>query len=161
MREFIALLYAAHARSDVKVANPFPETGAWFHRARRGKARARNETRRSESRSRCRSRSARKGRGGLLPIRGRPSGFPLGNARVKWRRLLRRNARARWNNRTVSVRRAPDYSFDSSKKKHVARNCGWCFSMAIVRNNRMIIRNRFPVFWYFFLNLYSSAVVLK
>lgn len=76
-------------------ANPFPETGARFT-AMRGKAQAsRRETRRvaAESGSRCRSRSSGKGRGGLLPGGGRQSGFPLGNARAKWRRSLERDAR--------------------------------------------------------------------
>lgn len=81
------------------------------------------------SRSRWRSRSTRKGRGGLLPIRGRQSGFPLGNARVKWLRSLGRNACVRTRCETMELcryagRRAGfrDYSFDSSKKKRAARN---------------------------------------
>jgi len=83
--ELLLRYYIASIRSYVKVqANSrFPKQVHDF--TVRGEEKRRREMRRfaAESRSRCRSRSTRKGRGDLLPTRGRQSGFSLGNTRAR------------------------------------------------------------------------------
>lgn len=131
--ECIAIPCSIHL-NDVKVLE-FVSRNRWrFHRAR--------EERKSASEKWDAPLSSlglgvglgrtRKGRGGLLPARRRQSGFPLGNARAKWRRSLGRNARAccetiepcRWfddGGGYIGCRSFRDYSFHSSMESADSR----------------------------------------